>query len=186
MTSRFGSMALAFCLVLVGACGDEEPTDGPPTGTSSSTAGGMGGAGGGEGGTGSGGAPAARPCITSGDCEGRNGVAVCSVDLCMNGLCQVVFDATGVLCGDGVEVCDGRGQCGEFMPTNASECYVPTPLVPACPLCDDGDPATHDDCKKDETSGARYCVNTPAEDGYPCGPYYVTFGGQCCPDAMVP
>jgi hypothetical protein len=178
---------LALVVALVGGCFAPERTDfDPPVTGGTGGAGGAGGSGGQGGEGGEGGNVGARPCTSSGDCNGRDDVAVCSVDLCMNGLCQVVYDATGVFCGNVPEVCDGRGHCGEFMPPDASECYAPTPLVPVCPLCDDGDPATHDDCDEDETSGVKSCVNTPAEDGYPCGPGYFTFGGECCPGSMVP
>jgi hypothetical protein len=125
----------------------------------------------------------ARPCVDSGDCDGRNGVPLCNVDVCVSGFCQAVFDAFGVLCGvpEKGEICNGKGQCGEWMPIDATECYTAIPLQPACPLCDDGDPATHDTCATDDVTQARYCTNVPADEGFACGLSYTIQGGKCCP-----
>lgn len=162
------------------ACGEVSMPAPPQTSTSS----GVGGSGGTSSTSGAGGSDtAARPCVDSGDCDGRNGVPTCNVDVCVSGFCQVVFDAFGVLCGDPGDslICDGKGQCGEWMPADATSCYEPSKLPPSCPLCDDADPATHDTCETDAMTGGKSCTNVVASDGFVCGPNHIVSGGKCCP-----
>jgi hypothetical protein len=179
-------LALVVSSVCLIACSGEDPESTQTTASSSSASSSSSGGGGSGAGGGEGGAPQARPCVDSGDCNGRNGVPLCNVDVCVSGFCQVIFDAFGVLCGvpDKSEICDGKGQCGAWLPPNASTCYAPSLLTPSCPLCDDGDPATGDGCEHPD-SGAPFCSNTLAPDGTVCGPAYVMSMGKCCPVSLV-
>lgn len=131
--------------------------------------------------TGSGGGPAAAPCVDTGDCEGGRNSETCSVQACVNGYCTWIFDAFGVLCGSSEAICDGMGHCGNWMPPESTECYEPTLLVASCPLCDDGDPATADNCVADPASQSKHCEHAIISDGQPCGFNYTMKGGVCCP-----
>lgn len=180
------TFAVAMVALLAG-CMEENPTDesvGGSGGASTSSSSGETGGSGGNAGDG----PTARPCEDSGDCDGRNGVPICNVDVCVAGFCQVVFDAFGVFCGVPGEICDGKGQCGEWMPLDATTCYEATPKTPVEPLCDDGDPATYDDHVRDQNGDIivpRMCANPPATEGFVCGPSYTIQAGKCCPAWMA-
>ena len=178
----FAVALVSMSMTCMACMGDPSPDgngDGGSTGDGGDGGQGGGGGAGGAGGEGSGGA---IPCENHGPCKGRDGVPECNVDLCINGFCQTIFDATGVFCGTSPNVCDGRGHCGNFMSPDATECYTATPKEPVMPLCDDGDPATHNDYVEEPPgSGAFHCVNYPAQDGFACGPSYWVQAGKCCP-----
>jgi hypothetical protein len=176
----FAALIVAIVASVYGSgCGDREPltqsgvggagATGGSTSSSSSVSG-----------SGVGGTMGARSCADHGDCNGRDGVPVCNVDVCVGGFCQTFFDALGVFCGDATEICDGRGNCGEWMPAGASECFVVVPLVDVCPFCDDGNPATFDVCVTPD-AGPTYCEHATLQDGSACGPNYVVKTGECCP-----
>lgn len=182
MHNTFCASALTAIVSLAMACSPDAQVHG--------NQGGEGGAGGGGASSGpgtpsssSGEPPSAVPCISSGQCAGRNGMETCNVEVCREGYCTIIFDGFGVSCGhDWWEICDGRGNCGEWLPRDAEECYTPFALTPTCPLCDDGDPATYNTCKPlPEFPDQKICTNPPAKEGFVCGPAYTIQNGKCCP-----
>lgn len=131
-----------------------------------------------------------RPCDSTLECLGRGtweyAIPECAVDVCVGGFCQIVYDGFGVSCGDEWwSICDGRGVCGEWLPRTVG-CYAGPMLSASCPLCDDGDPATADNCQRKDPVGVPleipFCEHTPLPEGYPCGPAYTMVGGECCFD----
>jgi hypothetical protein len=168
-------------LILAGPACDTGPGPDAAASSAAASSGGVGGSGS-TSATAGGGGSAAQPCENSGDCDGHAGLPVCNVEVCRFGFCAIVFDAFGTLCGDPSDICDGEGRCGEWLPPGATSCFQPKPLPASCPLCDDGNPATHDTCERSDAGSEQdACTHVQARDGFACGPNYVVSNGQCCP-----
>lgn len=121
-------------------------------------------------------------CTADVDCDGVQR-ALCHDVPCYNGICDDVLTPLGGQCqnsGNPSDICDGRGNCGQWMPYGGPACYAPNPLsFSVCPTCDDADPTTRDACVL--MGGLMQCTHDALPDMHECGPWYTMQGGKCCP-----